>query len=119
MTGSEKLRERTKKFALAAIKLSGSLPNNITGQVIKRQLIRAGSSVGANYRAAKRAKSAADFVFKLGIVEEEVDEAMYWMELAVEAGLLKKNKIADLYQEADEILAMVVSSIKTARRKKK
>ena len=85
MVGTGKLLERTKKFALAAIKLSRSLPNNITGQVIKRQLIRSSSSVGANYRAAKRAKSTADFIFKLSIVEEEIDEAMYWMELATEA----------------------------------
>ena len=74
--------------------------------------------MGANYRAAKRAKSTADFISKMGTVEEETDEPMYWMELVIETGLMKEDRISDLYQEANEILSMVVASIKTARSKK-
>jgi four helix bundle protein len=110
------LEERTKQFALRVIKLADALPGNALGRVIKGQLLRSGTSVGANYRAAKRAKSAADFIHKMGTVEEETDESRYWMELMVEAGLMEEKRIADLYQEADQILAMVVASIKTAKR---
>ncbi len=86
------------------------------GRVIRDQLLRSGTSVGANYRAAKRAKSRADFISKMGTVEEETDESMYWMELIAEARLMEESLISDLYQEADEILAMVVASINTARK---
>lgn len=71
--------------------------------------------MGANYRAAKRAKSNADFISKMGTVEEEADETMYWMELLVEAGLISAERISELYQEANEIVSMTVASIKTAR----
>ena len=114
----DELRKRTKGFALRVIKLAEALPNNAVGRVIKGQLIRAGTSVGANYRAAKRAKSTADFINKMGTVEEEADESMYWMELIVEAGLMAEERISDLYEEADEILSMTVASIKTARKRK-
>ena len=114
----DELRKRTKEFALRVIKLANALPNTAEGRVIRDQLLRYGTSVGANYRAAKRAKSTADFINKMGTVEEEVDESMYWMELIVEAGLMSEKRISDLYNEADEILAMVVSSIKTARKRK-
>lgn len=110
------LEKRTKQFALRVIKLADALPGNALGRVIKSQLLRSGTSVGANYRAARRAKSTADFIHKMGTVEEETDESRYWMELMVEAGLMKEKRIADLYQEADQILAMVVASIKTAKR---
>lgn len=113
---TDELRIRTKAFALRVIKLAESLPNSVTGRVIKGQLLRAGTSVGANYRAAKRAKSTADFISKMGTVEEEADEAMYWMELIVESGSMSENLVSDLYYEADEILAMTVASIKTAKR---
>lgn len=112
----DELRDRTKGFALRIINLSNALPDAPAGRVIRGQLLRAGTSVGANYRAAKRAKSTADFISKMGTVEEEADESMYWMELIVEAGLMKEDLVSTLYQEADEILAMVVASIKTARR---
>ena len=112
----DELRKRTKAFALRIIRLSGALPHNNTGRVIGDQLLRSGTSVGANYRAAKRAKSTADFINKMGTVEEETDEAMYWMELIVEGGLMSEKRVAHLYQEADEILAMVVASIKTAKK---
>ena len=117
--GTDELKKRTKEFALRVIKLAGALPNSTIGRVIKGQLLRCGTSVGANYRAAKRAKSTADFINKMGTVEEEADESMYWMELIVEADLMSEKRISDLYNEADEILAMVVSSIKTARKRKK
>ena len=115
--GKDELRVRTKTFALRSIRLAEALPDNGVGRVIKGQLLRCGTSVGANYRAAKRAKSTADFISKMGTVEEEADESMYWMELIVEASLMKEDQVAALYQEADEILAMVVASIKTARKR--
>ena len=117
-TRRDDLRDRTKAFALRVIKLVDSLPETSVGKVIRNQLLRCGTSVGANYRAAKRAKSAADFISKMGTVEEEADEAMYWMELIVETRMLKEDRIVDLYREADEILAMVVASIKTAKGRK-
>ncbi len=95
-----------------------ALSHTPVARVIRNQLLRCGTSVGANHRAAKRAKSTADFISKMGTVEEETDESMHWMELLVETGLMKKSRTSDLYQEADEILSMVVASIKTARRKK-
>jgi len=112
------LRKRTKEFALRVIRLANGLPNTAEGRVIRDQLLRAGTSVGANYRAAQRAKSTADFINKMGTVEEEIDESMYWMELIVEAGLMTEERISDLYKEADQILAMTVASIKTARKRK-
>ena len=113
------LKERTKSFALNIIRLVESLPKGRAADVIARQLIDAGTSVGANYRAACRARSPSDFISKMGIVEEETDETIYWMELLVEAGLVNQNVISDLSEEANQILAMTVSSIKTARRKSK
>jgi four helix bundle protein len=113
------LKERTKSFALEIIKLVESLPKGRTADVIGRQLVDAGTSVGANYRAACRARSPADFISKMGIVEEEADETIYWMELLIEAKLVQENDISHLLREANQILAMTVSSIKTARRKSK
>ena len=95
-----------------------ALPQNQTAKVIENQLLRCGTSVGANYRAACRAQSPADFVAKMAIVEEECDESIYWMELIVEAGLMDEKRLAELKNEAIEILSMVVASIKTARSKK-
>ena len=120
----DELATRTKGLALRAIKLANALPETPEGRVIRGQFLRCGTSVGANYpstssghgRAARRAKSNADFISKMGTVEEEADESMYWMELIVEADLMKESLVSALYQEADEILAMVVASIKTAKR---
>jgi four helix bundle protein len=78
-------------------------------------MLRSGTSVGANYRAACRARSRRDFIAKLGIVEEEADETIYWIELLIESELIKRARVADLLQESDEILSIVISSIKTAR----
>lgn len=115
MTSAE-FKKRTKAFALRVIRLVDSLPNSRTARAIGGQLLRAGTSVGANYRAACRARSTADFAAKMGIVEEECDESAYWMELLIDAGIMKEARIAGLLREADEILSMVVSSIKTSRR---
>lgn len=111
-------KTRTKKLAVAIIKQMDKLPNSRAADVIVRQVIRSGTSIGANYRAACRAKSTADMVNKMKIVEEEADETEYWLEILVEAGLVPKEQIADIYKETDEILAMTVASIKTLRNRK-
>lgn len=111
----EDFKKRTKQFALRVIRLVSELPKNQAGRVIGNQLIRCGTSVAANYRAACRAKSRPDFINKLGIVEEEADEAIFWMELIVESGLMKIELIQQLLNESSEILAIIVSSKKTAR----
>jgi four helix bundle protein len=108
-------KTRTKKLAVAIIKEAGHLPRSLATDVIGKQLIRSGTSIGANYRAACRAKSTADMINKMKIVEEESDETQYWLELLVEAGLVSQNEINDLHKETDEILAMTVASIKTLR----
>ena len=113
----EEMKRRTKEFALRIIRLVEALPRSRTAEVIGRQLLRAATSVGANYRAACRARSNAEFIAKLGVVEEESDECLYWLELIVESGLVKRERVADLVQEADEITAIIVSSIQTARGK--
>jgi len=112
------LKIRTKTFALRIIKLVGDFPVSPVGRILGNQLLRCGTNVGANYRAAARAKSTADFISKMGTVEEEADEAMYWLELTLESGLMPENTIVELHHEAEEILAMVVASIKTAKRRK-
>ena len=112
------LKIRTKKFALRVIKLVEALPHTRTADTLGRQLLRAGTSVGANYRAACRARSAADFTSKMGIVEEEADESVYWMELIVDSGIIKIEKLRRLIAEANELTAIAVASIKTARRGK-
>ena len=111
------MKRRTKQFALRVIRLSESLPCGRTAEVIGRQLLRSGTSVAANYRAACRAKSRADFISKMGTVEEEADESLYWMELLAEAGIVKAELLGSLKQEADEILAITVASINTARKR--
>jgi len=111
----EELKIRTRQFALMIIKLVEDLPNTKAGQTIGNQLIRSGTSVGANYRAACRARSNADFISKITIVEEESDETLFWLELITEANLLKKEKIEKILKEADELTAIFTSSGKTAR----
>lgn len=114
----DEMKQRTKLFALRVIRLVESLPKGRTSEVLGRQLLRSGTSVGANYRAACRAKSRADFISKMGTVEEEADESMYWMELLVESGLVQHDDVADLLDEANQLVAITVSSIKTAKSKK-
>ncbi len=114
----EELKKRTKKFALEIIRLVESLPMTRAANTLGGQLLRSGTSVGANYRSACRAKSVADFISKMGIVEEEVDESMYWMELLTEAGIADPKKTDRLMNEASQLLAIAISSIKTARKNK-
>jgi four helix bundle protein len=118
MTRTE-FRKRTFEFGIRCIRAVESLPKTTVAQVIAKQLIRAATSVGANYRAAIRSRSCADFVAKMGIVEEECDETVYWIEILVELGLLPEKRTSALQQEANEILAVTVSSIKTARRRQR
>lgn len=113
MTESE-LIDRTKRFALRVIKLVGELPRTIEGRAIASQLMRSGTSVAANYRAACRARSKAEFIAKLGTVEEEADECAFWLELIIDAGQMTENKIRPLLNEASEIIAIMASSKKTA-----
>ena len=113
MTERERL-ERTKQFALRIFKLVGALPQTIQGKAIAAQLIRSGTSVAANYRAACRASSKPEFIAKLGVVEEEADESAFWLELIIETNLLNQRKVTLLLAEAGEIVAMMASSKKTA-----
>ena len=111
-------KARTKKLAVTIIKQMDALPRSRAADVIAKQIIRSATSIGANYRAACRAKSTPDMINKMKIVEEESDETMYWLEILVEVGLAPKEQIRDLYKETNEILAMTVSSIKTLRNHK-
>lgn len=104
-----------KEFGIGVIRLVESLPPGMVSGVLGKQLVRCATSVGANYRAACRAKSPADFIAKLAIVEEEGDEAMYWLELLRDTGKAPADSIEPLLREADEIVAIVVASIRTAR----
>jgi four helix bundle protein len=113
MTESD-LIERTKQFALRVIKLVGALPRTIEGRAIASQLMRSGTSVGANYRAACRARSKPEFIAKLGTVEEEADESAFWLELIIDAGLMSDSKIRPLLNDASEIVAIMASSKKAA-----
>lgn len=111
------LKQRTKEFSLRIIKLSGALPKTDAGRAISKQLIRCGTSVGANYRSACRARSKADFIAKLAIVEEETDESAFWLEVIIESGLMRKELIEPLLIEANEILAIIVASQKSLKSK--
>jgi four helix bundle protein len=108
-------KKRTKALALRVIRVAEALSRSDAGRVIGKQLMRSGTSVGSNYRAACRAKSRADLVAKLQIVEEEADETLYWLELVTESGLMEEEKLKPLMQEVEEVLAMVVASINTLK----
>lgn len=110
--------QRTKSFATRVVKLYRSLPASRDVQIIGQQVFRSGTSVGANYRAACRGRSRADFISKLGITLEEVDESLYWMELLIETKIVKIDRLQPLMKEADEITAILVTTIKSARKKK-
>jgi len=111
----EEMKKRTKAYANRIVKLCSALPQNWVARTLGKQLLRSGTSVGANYRAVCRAKSNSDFINKLRIVEEECDESLFWMELLVDNDFVKSSRLDSLMREADEILAIVVSSAKTAR----
>jgi four helix bundle protein len=113
----KELKARTKKFALRVIKLVGALPKTVEGRAIGSQLIRSGTSVGANYRAACRGRSKPDFVAKLGIVEEEADASAFWMELIIESDMMKRELVDPLLQEANELVAIMTASRKSAARR--
>ena len=111
----EELRNRTKKFALDVIALVEILPKTRVADVLGRQLLRSATSVSANYRAACRAKSKRDFIAKMGIVEEEADECILWLELLTESGVISLELTQKLVQESKQLVAITVASIKTAR----
>jgi four helix bundle protein len=115
----DELKRRTKLFALRVMKLVGALPNSIEGRSIGNQLMHSGTSVGANYRAACRARSKAEFISKLGIALEEADESAFWMELTIESELLKRNLVEPLLQEANEFTAIMAASRKSASSRQK
>jgi four helix bundle protein len=116
MKKSAELQDRTKRFALRVLVLIDRLPNTIGGRVLANQLARSATSVGANYRAACRARSRAEFASKLGIVVEEADESLYWLELIGDANFLPEKKIASLVTEADELTAIFTSGRRSASR---
>jgi len=112
----DELKRRTKQFALRILKLVAALPRTVAGRTIGGQLARSGTSVAANYRAACRARSKAEFISRLGVVEEEADESALWLELIIEGKLMKKELVEALWTEADEIVAIMTSSRKSAGR---
>jgi four helix bundle protein len=114
MTENE-FKDKTKQIALRIVRLIESLPSTPTAQIIGKQILRSATSIGANYRAACRAKSTADLLHKLAIVEEESDETLYWLELMIESGLVPEKKLVDLTKDINSIVAMTVASIKTLR----
>jgi four helix bundle protein len=111
----EDLKARTKKFALRIIRLCSSLDQSGPSGVISRQLVRSGTSVGAQYREAHRARSTAEFVSKLESAIQELDETTYWLELLVESELVGSTKLRDLLREADELMRILVASVRTAK----
>lgn len=110
------LKKRTKAFPLRILKLVDALPKTTAGRALASQILRSGTSIATNYRAACRAKSTADFITKMGIVEEEAGETLFWLELLEESDLVLATKLTAAKQEADELIAITVASIKTARR---
>jgi four helix bundle protein len=114
------LKDRSKAFALRALKLVESLPNSTTARTIGGgQLARCATSVAANYRAACRGRSTAEFLAKMGIVEEETDESAFWIEMLIESSVVRRELVADLLDEADQLTAIWVASINTARKGKR
>ena len=113
----EELKERLKQFAIRIVHMVNSLPNTIAGKAIAKQIIRSGTSPSANYRAACVGKSDRDFLNKLKMCEEELDETQHWLEIIIECELLPKDRMADLYKENKELTKIIVASIKTMRNK--
>ena len=113
---SDELKRRTKQFALRVLKLVAALPKTVAGRAIGGQLVRSGTSVGANYRAACRGRSKAEFVAKMGTCEEEADESAYWMEVIIEGELLKRNQVEPLLREAEELTKIFAQSRISASR---
>lgn len=114
-TEERDLSVRTKRYAIRILELVRSLPNSVTGRAVASQLVRCGTSIGANYRAARRARSRAEFISKLGIVIEEADETIFWLEIIIEGEMLRMEHVQPLLGEANEILSIMVASSKTAQ----
>lgn len=115
MSQSEELKDRTKKFAVRIVRMFKALPRSAEAYIIGKQILRSGTSVAANYRAACRARSKAEFIAKIGIVAEEADETVFWLELLIETNIVKAEKLADLMDEAKQISAIFTASQNTAR----
>ncbi len=114
----ESLKSRTKRFALRIVRLYAALPKTTEAQVIGKQLLRSGTSVGAHYREAMRARSNAEFVSKIEGGLQELEESLYWMELLVESEIIGRTKIQNLMNEADELLAILVTSVKNVKERR-
>ncbi len=114
---NQDLKIRTRKFALRIIRLYKALPNSVEAQIIGKQILRSGTSVGAQYREGTRARSTAEFISKIENASQEVEETMYWFELLLESGIFKPEKLEVLQTEADELMAIFVSSVKKAKMK--
>ena len=117
-TEADQLKQRTKEFSLRILRLCDALPKTPSGRAIAGQLVRSGTSVGANYRAVCRARSHAEFIAKIGIVVEEADETVYWLDLLSHTGSIPKGRLDDLQREASELLAIFSASQLTAKRNK-
>jgi four helix bundle protein len=113
---AEALKSQTKEFALRVLRLVSAIPRSSSGEILGKQLIRSATSVGANYRAACRARSKPDFISKITIVEEEVDETQYWLELLMELGIADQREVVTLLEEAKELTASFTASGKIAKR---
>jgi four helix bundle protein len=111
---AQQIRERTKEFALRIIKLVSAMPKTIEGRAIANQIVRSGTSVAANYRSACRARSRMEFTAKIGIVFEEADETLLWLELIVAAGLLTAARVEPLLREANELVAIMAATRKSS-----
>ena len=115
MSEPEELRARTKRFAVRIVKLCDALPNKPSGWIVAKQILRSGTSIAANYRAACRARSKAEFFAKLCIVVEEADETLYWLELLNDTGLVPSSKLQSLIDEANQLTSIFVAARKTSR----
>jgi four helix bundle protein len=111
----EALRDRTKQFSYRILRLFRALPRNAEGYIVGRQLLRAGTSVAANYRAVCRARSKAEFIAKIGVVLEEADESEFWLEFIADSGIMKPSRVAALLKEVAELKAIFAASQQTAR----
>ena len=119
LDGPEDLKTRTKRFALRVIRFYSALPKKTEAQVIGKQLLRSGTSVGAHYREAVRSRSDAEFISKIEGGLQEMGESVYWMELLVESGIIKTEKLEELMKEADELTAILVTCVKNTKQRKR
>jgi four helix bundle protein len=115
----EEMKKRTRDFALRCIRMAQSFRRSPAGDVIARQLIRSATSVGANYRSACLARSRAEFVAKLGVVQEEADESVFWIDLAPDAGLVNRKRVRSLLEEGEQVFRIIATSLKTAKRRRR